>query len=96
MKLETTKEFILNNQDFSFDEDLKVYNTLVTDNLILEIQNLIQSKISINIFNILGQKVKTVITNNNDTIQINTSDLESGLYFIISSELDGIQKFLKI
>ena len=96
MKLETTKEFILNNQDFSFDEDLKVYNTLVTDNLILEIQNLIQSKISINIFNILGQKVKTVITNNNETIQINTSDLESGLYFIISSELDGIQKFLKI
>ena len=43
----------------------------------------------------LGQKVKTIITNNN-TIQIDTSDLESGLYFLMSDELNGIQKFLKI
>ena len=44
----------------------------------------------------LGQKVKTIITNNNNTIQIDTSDLESGLYFLMSDELNGIQKFLKI
>ncbi|MDB4590637.1 T9SS type A sorting domain-containing protein [Flavobacteriaceae bacterium] len=96
MKLETTKEFVLNNQDFSFVEDLKIYNTLVSDNLTLVIQNSLQNRASIHIFNMLGQKVKTIITNNNNTIQIDTSDLESGLYFLISDELNGIQKFLKI
>ena len=95
MKLETTKEFVLNNQDFSFVEDLNIYNTLVSDNLTLVIQNSLQNKASIHIFNMLGQKVKTIITNNN-TIQIDTSDLESGLYFLMSDELNGIQKFLKI
>ena len=97
MKLETTKEFILNNQDFSSVEDLKIYNTLVSDNLTLVIQNSLQNRASIYIFNMLGQKVKTITTNNNNnTIQINTSDLESGLYFLMSDELIGIQKFLKI
>ena len=95
MKLETTKEFVLNNQDFSFVEDLKIYNTLVSDNLTLVIQNSLQNRTSIHIFNMLGQKVKTIITNNN-TIQIDTSALESGLYFLMSDELNGIQKFLKI
>jgi hypothetical protein len=95
MKLETTKEFVLNNQEFSFVENLKIYNTLVSDNLTLVIQNSLQNRASIHIFNMLGQKVKTIITNNN-TIQIDTSDLESGLYFLMSDELIGIQKFLKI
>ena len=99
MKLETTKEFILNNQDFSSVKDLKIYNTLVSDNLTLVIQNSLQNRASIYIFNMLGQKVKTITTNNNNnnnTIQINTSDLESGLYFLMSDELNGIQKFIKI
>ena len=96
MKMETNKEFILQNQDVSFIENIIINNTLVTDNLLFKLKNSSFDKITIHLYNVLGQKIKTVTGNNNEMTEISTSDLKSGFYYLMSDELNGVQKILKI
>ena len=96
MKMETNKEFILQNQDVSFIENIIINNTLVTDNLLFKLKNSSFDKITIHLYNVLGQKIKTVTSYNNEMTEISTSDLKSGFYYLMSDELNGVQKILKI
>ena len=96
MKMETNKEFILQNQDVSFIENIIINNTLVTDNLLFKLKNSSFDKITIHLYNVLGQKIKTVTGHNNEMTEISTSDLKSGFYYLMSDELNGVQKILKI
>ena len=93
MQLETDKEFILNSSDFSFIEDIVIDNTLVNDILNITIQNQNASDHSFIIYNTLGQKIKEYNSSNDRYIQLNVSNLSSGLYYLKFN--NSIHKFIK-
>ncbi len=93
MQLETDKEFILNSSDFSFIEDIIIDNTLVNDILNITFQNQNASDLSIIIYNTLGQKIKEYNNSNYHYIQLNVSNLSSGLYYLKFN--NSIHKFVK-
>ncbi len=93
MQLETDKEFILNSSDFSFIEDIIIDNTLVNDILNITFQNQNASDLSIIIYNTLGQKIKEYNNSNDHYIQLNVSNLSSGLYYLKFN--NSIHKFVK-
>jgi len=43
------------------------------------------SKVDVRIINILGQEIEVTTTENGNEIVINTSDLKTGIYFLVIS-----------
>ena len=51
---------------------------------------------NIMILNVLGQEIKTVATNSDETVEIDCSDLPNGVYFVkISGKSNIIRRFIK-
>jgi|GEM_PF-493817 len=73
--------------------DVKIMPNPVRDNMTLEFSTADATDASISIVNALGQKVQEVANdtyNGTTTIQINTSDLATGVYFLNIATKDGV------
>ena len=91
---------------FSINENLALKTTdkkalmwfmssnVIIDELIIGLSSeAISTTNTLTIYNVLGQRVKTININNDSTIHIATSELKSGIYFI---KIDGTTEGLKI
>lgn len=90
---------------FSINENLALKTTdkkalmwfmssnVIIDELIIGLSSeAISTTNTLTIYNVLGQRVKTININNDSTIHIATSELKSGIYFI---KIDGTTEGLK-
>ncbi len=97
LDLETNKEIVLSTPSSVSKDLLKLNETIVTKWLHLEISPSVQKNISIEIYNVLGQKVLTHHTNNPNEISLDVAAFADGIYFL-KTNLPHIPtiKFLKI
>ena len=87
----------LDTEQFLMDENVKVFPNPAMDNLNIEfIQNGLRNS-NITIYNILGQKVKSVNSNFESLTNIDISDLNSGIYVlkIKNSTSELTKRFIK-
>ena len=88
---------VQNNEAVNPMTSVRVYPNPATDVLNIEVNASKTSAMSINVFNIMGQKVAEENVNVNagiNTRSINTSDLNSGIYFV-TVKADGFENTKK-
>ncbi len=95
MQLETNKEFVLGNPDFTTEETI-----FISKNPVGETLQITSSQVGLNtlkLFNSLGQLVKKVnLPNNIKTIQVDVSGFSQGLYYVTTNILGSTPlKFIK-
>lgn len=97
MDLFTEKEFSLSNPEYSSIEYITFpYGNIVKNILYLKVNEQIEQNISMEIFNVLGQKIRHIPNNNQSHYQIDLTDLSSGIYYLSASHFDkSVYKFLK-
>ncbi len=66
-------------KELSKNKEISLYPNPAKDNLILKYTS--KESLQVDIYNVLGLKIKSVIYNNNDS-NIDISDLQNGVYFI--------------
>ncbi len=95
LQLETTKEFVLANTDFTADTTVIIQKNPVENNLIISSNQVGLSTITL--YNMMGQAVKHVTqTDDSNTISVDVSGLSSGLYYITTNILRSKPlKFIK-
>jgi Pregnancy-associated plasma protein-A/Secretion system C-terminal sorting domain len=82
-----TNNSSLNNTSFDFTGDIFVYPNPSRNELNISLPNGLELPKSLTITNSLGQSIMTRKVENNDNLNINTSSLSNGIYFItISNE----------
>lgn len=96
MNLETNKQIVLSNDDFSLASPIELENTLVTEKLNIRLNSNLSEKFSFEVYNVLGQKLLEYTSENSDYISIDASQLTSGIYYL-KTNLPTSQtfKFLK-
>lgn len=96
MNLETNKQIVLSNDDFSLASPIELENTLVTEKLNIRLNSNLSEKFSFEIYNVFGQKLLEYTSENSDYISIDASQLTSGIYYL-KTNLPTSQtfKFLK-
>ncbi len=82
MNLETNKQIILSNKDFSASPSIKLENTLVKEKLKIHLNSNISEKITFEVYNILGQKLMNYTSENLEYISIDVSQLTNGIYYL--------------
>lgn len=94
--------FVGLDEDYFKDDFMKVFPNPVTNNeqAIIRINSNEQEDLSIEIFNSIGQKVKSVFTGNmvgNKDFYVDVNDLNAGLYFVkVSSNTSNKTKTLRL
>ncbi|RCW92385.1 hypothetical protein [Winogradskyella arenosi] len=81
----TTNETFLSVKDYTASLGLILENTMVPNELRLQVNNTAIYEKTIVIYNHLGQRIKSVQLNSNPLQHLNVSDLRDGLYYIKSS-----------
>ncbi len=96
MTLETNKEIVLGTQDIALENAIFLQNTIVKDELKLQIANTVQQDVFFEVYNTLGQKLIQFNSQKNRNLTINLSHLANGVYFL-KTNLPNIRtfKFLK-
>jgi plastocyanin len=79
----------LTTQGFLLSENVSLYPNPAKGVFYLELENNFSNKLSISIYNTLGQEVKNLQTGFNPDEPINISELNSGMYFVKISEGDN-------
>lgn len=96
MEMQTNKEIVLKTEDFAKQSAIILKSTLVKDELNIQVNSNISENISFYIYNLLGQKLMTVNSNNAKEITIPVSQLSSGIYYLKTSlPTSRTFKFLK-
>ena len=76
----TLEDVVLGINDFNTENIIKVFPNPCNDIITVSLSN---SEIkTIHIYNILGEKINTIQSNNKSQIEINISDLKSGIYLL--------------
>ncbi|GHC58226.1 T9SS type A sorting domain-containing protein [Ulvibacter litoralis] len=97
MELETNKEIVLSTSEFEATTlQIELENTIVVDELRLQIAPTISETVSFTIYNTLGQNVLTAPASTSKTRLINVSHLTNGVYYLKNNQsLGNPIKFLK-
>jgi len=96
MQLETNKEFILGGLNIQVSEIISIEKTLVDDYLAITISEEYSENITFSIYNSLGQLILKFNPEGNKINQIDVSFLQSGLFYIKTSNSNStVYKFLK-
>ncbi len=83
-----------------FEEQVSVYPNPATSEVFVQINNLssstIEEDVEVSVYDLLGRKLvgQEIDGNVNQTIQLNISDLQNGLYFIDINSKEGV-RFIK-
>lgn len=96
MDLETNKEIVLNTDEFNFYSSISLENTLVRENVIIHLNSNIPENISLEIYNIIGQKFLEYHSKDQQSINLDVSHFADGIYYL-KTNLPNAQtfKFLK-
>jgi hypothetical protein len=96
MNLETNKQIVLSNVDFSIVSPIELENTLVTEKLNIRLNSNLSEKFSFEVYNVLGQKLLKYTSENSEFVSIDVSQLNNGVYYL-KTNLPASQtfKFLK-
>ena len=96
MTLETNKEFeTFSGIDFEASEAaLKLKNTVVTETLSFVVSDATQYPIDIAIYNVLGQRIKNHTLFGRGSLEVDVSELASGVYYVKSSISGSTLKFI--
>jgi endonuclease/exonuclease/phosphatase family metal-dependent hydrolase len=82
MNLETNKQIVLSNNDFSVESIIELENTLVTNKLNIHLNSNLSENVSFVIYNTLGQKLLEYNSENSEYISIDVSQLTNGIYYL--------------
>ncbi len=95
LQLETTKEFVLTNTDFTVDKTVIIQKNPVENYLIISSNQVSLSTITL--YNMMGQVVRHVSqTDDSNTVSVDVSGLSSGLYYVTTNILGSTPlKFIK-
>ncbi|MBC8048145.1 MAG: T9SS type A sorting domain-containing protein [Fimbriimonadaceae bacterium] len=76
---------------------INIYPNPAQNNLFIDADGFNSDKLKIDVYNIIGESIKTIVIENADQIQLDISDMQNGMYTInISDEQQSIsQKFVK-
>lgn len=96
MNLETNKQIVLSNVDFSMVSPIELENTLVTEKLNIRLNSNLSEKFSFEVYNVLGQKLLKYTSENSEFVSIDVSQLNNGVYYL-KTNIPASQtfKFLK-
>tara|TARA_R110000850_G_scaffold274786_2_gene412794 strand:+ start:25793 stop:27040 length:1248 start_codon:yes stop_codon:yes gene_type:complete len=96
MDLQTDRN-ILSNTSVAQSELIKFpRGNMAADYLYIQVDPSIQQNIAFEIFNVLGQRIKSVKNNNSTEYQVNVSGFAKGIYYITSTHLGNTTyKFIK-
>lgn len=96
LDLQTEKEFVLNTPSYSFENFIKLKETIIKNNLTVEINESFFDDISFEIYSTYGQKIFEFKSNKQNSVTVNLDSLPDGMYFL-KTNLNQIPtfKFLK-
>lgn len=96
MTLETNKEIVLNTQHFTKKNALILKSTLVHDKLDIHLNSNASKNISLQVYNVFGQKLMEHFPLDSKYISIDVSQLSNGVYYLTSNlQNSQVFKFLK-
>ncbi len=97
MTLETNKQFeSFGGTDFEASQAaLKLKNTLVAETLTFSVAADVTYPMTVNIYNVLGQEVKSHTLLGEGSLDIDVSALANGVYYVKNSVSDATLKFIK-
>lgn len=85
----------LNAENFVLDEAIEIYPNPSSHQFYLKNSSKISQSLTVSIFNMLGQNIKTIVSDFSDERLIDISNLESGLYIVkIESNTSSVTKRL--
>ncbi len=94
LQLETDKEFVLDTPEFTLENSIELQQNPVTDKLVLLSRK--AGLKSIVLFNIMGQVVTKITTQNPlHKVTINVSGLSTGIYYLKTNAADKPIRFIK-
>lgn len=93
-----TDQSLLNIEEYQYVSGIKIVGSnVINDNLTLKINNQIDSKDELVIYNSLGQKVKVLKPNNKQVISVSCGNLSNGIYYLKTKTNRIIPiKFIKV
>lgn len=78
----TTSATLLGVDDLSLNKNIRIKETLINSTLTIQFTSSVLFNQELLVYNLLGQKVKTLKINTETIQQFNLSDLQNGLYFL--------------
>jgi endonuclease/exonuclease/phosphatase family metal-dependent hydrolase len=96
MDLQTNQTF-LSTPNFSNIELIKfTKGNITSDYLTIQVDTSIQELIAFEVYNVLGQKIKTITNINSLTYKVDVSGFAAGIYYLVTNQTsDETYKFLK-